>query len=230
MKARQGDYGGKGRLLVKRPSSLGDEVYEAILGLLLRLDIAPGSRVAVDSLVKKLGVSQTPIRQALARLESEGLVQKIHLLGYSAAPLLQQKQFEELFSVRILLEPYLAGLAASYINDREIALLEALAGEMTEYRPRDIRSDYGLFATKDSQFHTKIAAISRHQLAQDTLNRLHIHLHLFRLVFHPSVTSEAIDEHAAILAALRSKDPDAAERAMRNHLEFAKKRFSPAVK
>ena len=230
MKASQVDHVGTEKPLIRRPSSLGDEVYEAILGLLLRLDIAPGSHVSVDSLVKKLGVSQTPIRQALARLESEGLVQKIHLLGYSAAPQLNQKQFEELFSVRILLEPYLARLAALYINDRDLALLEAIADEMTQYRPRDIRSDYGLFAKKDSQFHAKIAAISRHQLAQDTLNRLHVHLHLFRLVFHPSVTSEAIDEHAAILAALRSKDAHAAESAMRNHLEHAKKRFSPAVK
>ncbi|MEP6827045.1 MAG: GntR family transcriptional regulator [Aestuariivirga sp.] len=230
MKATNVDYGGTKKLLIRRPSSLGDEVYEAILGLLLRLDIAPGSRIAVDSLVKKLGVSQTPIRQALARLESEGLVQKIHLLGYSATPQLEQKQFEELFSIRTLLEPYLARLAASYINDKELVLLEAIADEMTQYRPRDIRSDYGLFAKKDAQFHAKIAAISRHQLAQDTLNRLHVHLHMFRLVFHPSVTSEAIDEHAAILAALRLKDPQAAESAMRNHLEQAKRRFSPAVK
>ena len=223
-------YSGAEKLLIRRPSSLGDEVYEAILGLLLRLDIAPGSRVAVDFLVKKLGVSQTPIRQALARLESEGLVQKIHLVGYSAAPLLKQKQFEELFSMRILLEPYLARLAASHVNEKDLALLETIADEMTQYRPRDIRTDYGLFAKKDSQFHAEIATISRHQLAQDTLNRLHVHFHLFRLVFHPSVTSEAIDEHAAILAALRSKDPHAAENAMRNHLEHAKKRFSPAVK
>ena len=230
MKAGNEDYSGTEKLLIRRPSSLGDEVYEAILGLLLRLDIAPGSHVAVDSLVKKLGVSQTPIRQALARLESEGLVQKIHLVGYSAAPQLKQKQFEELFSMRILLEPYLVRLAASYINDSDLALLEAIADEMTQYRPRDIHSDYGLFAKKDSQFHAKIAAISRHQLAQDTLNRLHVHLHLFRLVFHPSVTSDAIDEHAAILAALRSKDPHAAESAMRNHLEHSKRRFSPAVK
>ena len=230
MKATKVDSGGKEKLLIRRPSSLGEEVYEAILGLLLRLDIAPGSRVSVDSLVKKLGVSQTPIRQALARLESEGLVQKIHLLGYSAAPQLNQKQFEELFSIRMLLEPYLARLAASYINDKDLALLEAIADEMTQYRPGDIRSDYGLFARKDSQFHAKIVAISRHQLAQDTLNRLHVHLHMFRLVFHPSVTSEAIGEHAAIMAALRSKDPHAAESAMRLHLEHAKRRFSPAVK
>ncbi len=214
---------------VARPAALGDGVYEAILGLLVHLKIAPGSRIAIDSLVRELGVSQTPIRQALTRLESEGLVQKTHLVGYSAAPQIGPKRFEELFSMRILIEPHLAGLAASQITDEQVGDLDALQAEMSRFRPSEILGHYGLFAQKDSEFHSQIASISRHQLGQETLSRLPIHLHLFRLVFHARVTDEAIEEHANIINSLRKRDSKAAVNAMKNHLMRSKERFAPAL-
>ena len=60
--------------LVKRPARLGDEVYNAIYAQLLSHKIAPGSRISIDNLVREMGVSQTPIREALSRLVAQGLV------------------------------------------------------------------------------------------------------------------------------------------------------------
>ena len=91
---------------------MSDVVYERLLELLLDGDIQPGERIPVDVLSRRLGVSQTPVRESLNRLEAEDLVTKTHLIGYSATPKLTPERFEDLFEARFLIEPYCSGLAA----------------------------------------------------------------------------------------------------------------------
>src|SRR5262245_57795215 len=94
---------------------LTDNVYEAIKALVMDHAIAPGARVNIDALARQLQVSQTPLREALARLESDGLVTKEPLRGYSAAPLMSWKQLDDLYGFRLLVEPWAAGSAATNI-------------------------------------------------------------------------------------------------------------------
>ncbi len=75
-------------------------------------EIAPGSRVNIDSLSVQLEVSQTPVREALARLESDGLIAKEPLKGYKATELLSIKELNDLFQFRLLIEPWAAEQAA----------------------------------------------------------------------------------------------------------------------
>src|ERR1700704_3218819 len=100
---------------IQRYKGLADDVYGAIFNKLMSLDIAPGSRITVDGLVRELEVSHTPIREALGRLEGEGLVVKTHLVGYSASPPITRRHFEELYELRFLLEPDAAGRAAQQV-------------------------------------------------------------------------------------------------------------------
>ena len=69
---------------------------------------------------------------------------------------------------------------------------------------------------------------SQNELIRETLSHQHTHFHIFRLMFHARVTEEALDEHEAILAAFGSADPDAAEKAMRIHIEHSRDRLLPA--
>ena len=80
-------------------AKLGDEVYNAIYSQLMSHAIAPGGRISVDYLVRELGVSQTPIREALSRLEAQGLVVKTHLIGYSAASQMDKSRLEQLYEL-----------------------------------------------------------------------------------------------------------------------------------
>ena len=105
---------------LRRPVRLGEEVYNALYSQLMSHKIPPGGRIAVDSLVRELGVSQTPIREALSRLEAQGLVIKTHLIGYSAADRLNSVRFEQLYEVRLLLEPAMAAKAALHMPDAAI--------------------------------------------------------------------------------------------------------------
>ena len=207
--------------------SLGDVVYEALLSRLISLAIAPGNRIAVDALVRELGVSQTPIRAALIRLESEGLVVKTHNVGYSAAPLPSPQRFAEIYEMRLLLEPHAAARAAATLTPETLAELEAIADTMA--RPQaDVASlAYGKFAMHDANFHDWIAAHSGNDLIAEALSRLYAHTHLFRLRFHTHVTEDAVLEHAAIMAALKKGDPQAAHDAMKEHILRSRNRMDP---
>ncbi|MCJ8144977.1 GntR family transcriptional regulator [Ancylobacter sp. A5.8] len=194
----------------------------------MALKIAPGSRITVDNLVRELAVSQTPIREALGRLEGEGLVVKTHLVGYSAAPQITRRRFEELYELRLLLEPEAAHRAAQVMTEAALAELTEAAGVMHRSGGADERGRYSRFARQDAVFHDKIVAVAGNELIRETLAHQHTHFHIFRLMFHARVTEEALDEHEAILAAFAARDADAARRVMRTHIERSYARLLPA--
>lgn len=213
---------------IHRANSLSDDVYEAIFAQLMSLKIPPGARITVDTLVKEFNVSQTPIREALGRLEGEGLVVKTHLVGYRAAPQITRQRFAELYELRLLLEPDAAAKAAVSITDERLAILREAAGVMSRRDGKDERLHYSTFARHDAEFHDKIMDFAGNQLIRETIGFQHTHFHIFRLMFHWRVTEEALDEHQALLDAFAAGDADAASRAMRVHIEHSRDRLLPA--
>jgi len=206
---------------------LADEVYETIFNQLMALRIAPGARITVDTLVRELQVSHTPIREALGRLEGEGLVVKTHLIGYSAAPQISRQHFEELYELRLLLEPNAARRAAGRLDREGLGALRDLAATMATGRGDDAHLRYSAFARQDALFHHRILDLAGNALIRDTLAHQHTHFHIFRLMFHASVTEEALDEHEAILAAFEAGDEAGAEAAMRTHILRSHDRLLP---
>ena len=213
---------------IQRANSLSGDVYEAIFAQLMSLRIPPGSRITVDNLVKEFNVSHTPIREALGRLEGEGLVLKTHLIGYRAAPQITRRRFDELYELRLLLEPAAAAKAAAALDEERLAALHEAAGVMARRVGKDERLRYSNFARQDAIFHDKIMEYAQNELIRETLNHQHTHFHIFRLMYHSRVTEEALDEHEAILAAFASGDADAAAKAMRVHIENSRDRLLPA--
>jgi len=213
---------------IQRANGLSNDVYEAIFAQLMSLKLAPGSRITVDSLVKEFNVSHTPIREALGRLEGEGLVEKTHLVGYRAAPQITRRRFDELYELRLLLEPAAASKAAAALNEERLAVLQEAAGVMARRVGKDERLRYSNFARQDAIFHDRIMEFARNELIRETLSHQHTHFHIFRLMYHSRVTEEALDEHEAILAAFAAGDSGAAEKAMRVHIENSRDRLLPA--
>lgn len=217
-----------GSTQIHRANSLAEDVYEAIFNQLMSLKIPPGTRITVDTLVKELNVSQTPIREALGRLEGEGLVLKTHLVGFRAAPQITHRRFDELYELRLLLEPDAAGKAALAMDDDKLAILRETAGVMAGRGDKDERVHYSTFARQDGIFHDKIMEFAGNQLIREMLAFQHTHFHIFRLMFHWRVTEEALDEHQALLDAFALRDPEAASKAMRLHIEHSRDRLLPA--
>jgi DNA-binding GntR family transcriptional regulator len=213
---------------INRHHGLAEEAYDAIFARLMALRITPGSRITVDNLARELNVSQTPIREALGRLEGEGLVIKTHLIGYSAAQQISRRRFDELYDLRLLLEPEAAARAGRHMDERKLTELREVAGVMSRRQGGDERVRYSAFARLDAVFHDRILEFAGNDLIRQTLAHQHTHFHIFRLMFHSRVTEEALDEHEALLAAFAAGDSKAAKRAMREHIERSRDRLLPA--
>ncbi len=214
-----------------RRQILTEEVYATIKRQLMDHEIEPGSRLNIDALARSLEVSPTPVREALARLESDGLVTKRPLYGYTAAPVLDARGFAELYEVRLLLEPPAARAAAERARPEDLERLGSLlSGMRLPAAAPETFDGYRELFSRDASFHAVIWEMSGNRLLHETLDRLHAHMHLYRLYFRNGFVDDMVVEHERILAALRARDPDAAERAMIDHLNRSRERLRPALR
>jgi DNA-binding GntR family transcriptional regulator len=212
-------HGHESRRLPRRPG-LTDDVYEAVKAMLMDQVIPAAERISIDGLARELGVSPTPVREALARLESEGLATKEPLKGYRSAPLMTREEFADLHQFRLLIEPWAARRAAELSDDRGRAAGQAEMSTATA--PVDTTYEgYKSLTAHDARFHSLVAHLSGSKQVAQAFERTHCHLHIFRLNFDRPIGTETVNEHRRIAAALLAGDADAAERAMRAHLDAA---------
>ena len=177
-----------------------------------------------------MNVSHTPIREALGRLEGEGLVVKTHLIGYSAAPQISRRRFDELYELRLLLEPDAA--PARRARDGRGAATRScasVAGVMSRRAGGDERLRYSAFARQDAIFHDMIMEFAGNELVRETLAHQHTHFHIFRLMFHSRVTEEALRRARGAAGGLREAAmARRRKQAMRDHIERSRDRLLPA--
>ncbi|MCX4552571.1 GntR family transcriptional regulator [Streptomyces sp. NBC_01387] len=201
---------------------LADSVYEAVQTMVMDHQIKPGARVGIEALARTLQVSPTPVREALARLEADGLVTKRSLAGYRATELLSPQGLEELFEMRLLLEPRAAALAAANADDEQLDCIESLVEEMRDRPGSGERyAVYREFAAGDQRFHDAIARAAGRPLLADAVMRLHSHLHIFRLSSIPGAAALTLAEHDRILRAVLRRSPERAAEAMTEHLQHS---------
>lgn len=220
-----GDATGDGLSLGRARGRLADEVYDTLLGQLMSLRIVPDSRVTIDALARELGVSQTPIRDALNRMEADGLVVRVPHAGYRIPPQITRDRFEDMLEIRLLLEPAAARRAAERASTEQVEGLRKMLEEMAELGGGDGHLAYGAFGLRDAAFHDLVAQSAGNQVVREALARLHTHVHLFRLLYDTQVTYLAMGEHDAVLEAVAARDPDAAAYAMRRHILLSGDRF-----
>src|SRR6476661_5690087 len=185
--------------LARRRGRMADEVYDTLLGQLMSLRIVPDSRVTIDALARELGVSQTPIRDALNRMEADGLVVRVPHAGYRIPPQITRERFEDMVDLRLLLEPAAARRAAERASAEQVARLRRMLEDMADLVHGDSHLAYGTFGLRDAAFHDLVA---------DT-----------------EVTYAAMGEHDEVLTAVAACEPDAAAYAMRRHILLSRDRF-----
>jgi DNA-binding GntR family transcriptional regulator len=206
--------------------SLTDDVYEAIKALIMDHVIAPQARLSIDQLARDLRVSSTPIREALVRLESEGLAHKEPLRGYSTTPTLTAAQVTELFEFRSVIEPWAAARAAQRRDAAGLARLQAEMDSVGTLPPGETYEAYRGLAGHDERFHRQIAELAGNGQLLQAFVRTHCHLHLFRQRYSTRLGTAAIAEHRDITAAISAGDATLARTAMLTHLRQARQRLS----
>ena len=203
------------------------EVYAALRQSILDGDIAPGTRINIDAVSRRLGVSQTPVREALQHLEGDNLLVYAPGRGYSTTPLLSLEELRALFEFRLLVEPWAARSAAvDRLSNPSAALraeLEVLESHVDD--TADVRQD---LLAHDARFHDVILASAGNPVVQQAYVRAHCHLHTFRL--YPAAVDSRVTliEHRGIRDAIAAADPMAAEEAMSAHLRNSFHRFARA--
>jgi DNA-binding GntR family transcriptional regulator len=210
---------------------LAEHAYERLKELILDRRIAPDSWMAIDVLARDLGVSPTPVREALSRLESDGLVRKMENGRYRTEPLLTRQSFEQLYAVRLQLEPFAAGLAAEQIGDAELAELRRVEQSMHAAPTGSVYSQFSQFTIGNADFHELIARAARNPFLYDAIDRLHSHHRLAHLYLHHGIVdaAPALAEHVGIVDALAARDPRRATELMRSHIERSRRELQPLI-
>ncbi|GAB3301407.1 GntR family transcriptional regulator [Parasphingorhabdus pacifica] len=213
-------HGGVPVAPLARRQMLADDVYEAVKALIMDHAIEPGSRVSIDGLARQLAVSPTPVREALARLESAELVVKEPLRGYRTTPLLSREELDDLYQFRLLIEPWAAARAA---ERADAGGRERIRAEMASCdTPRDDTYDaYKALTAHDTRFHVLVTELAGSAQVRRAFERTHCHLHIFRLHYDAGIGQKTLEEHQAITDSITEGDPAAAEASMRAHLETA---------
>ncbi|MBQ8269183.1 MAG: GntR family transcriptional regulator [Clostridia bacterium] len=199
--------------------SLADQVFERLENDILLGKYPRGSYLTEHALVEDLGVSRTPIRESLRRLEQEHIIEVssrgILVLGVTLDDL------ADIYAMRLQLEPMVVARAAAVATDEEIAELRETL-ELQQYYVG--RHDSDRIKFMDSKFHELLYRASHSTVFYDTLLPLHKKVQKFRKasVENESRADRSFAEHRAILSAIEARDADAAYAAMRAHVENAK--------
>lgn len=222
-----------GREVLSR-TMLADSAYEMVRRRVMDLSIPPDSHINIDHLARELDISNTPLREALARLEREGFVERRNLRGYRTTGLLTRRALDELFDLRLLLEPEAARLARLGADLRALETeLRKTLNEMQEMLGRASGDDsyalYRAFIEADAAFHAAISQASGNHLLQATFSGLNAHVHLYRLLVRSRIAPWAVTEHLLVLDGLLAPDPEEAAAGMRQHLERARHRLIDLV-
>lgn len=205
----------------KNAISVREKTYDYLKSNILSGRFVPGERLAEEHLAEELGVSRTPVREALHKLEQEGLIEPLESRGF-CVPHDSPEEIEDLFDIRTVLEGYTLKIICERITDEQIEKLEEMIdkaedalrwkriGEVFQWNTQFHDTLHSLVADK-RRFHSLIVNLRKYMLRyrKDTLQNL-------------GAGKRAIDGHRQILLALKLKDPELCERVMRIHIRLSK--------
>ena len=198
-----------------------EKTYEYLKAGIFSGRFRPGERLAEEHLAEELGVSRTPVREALHKLEQDGLIEPLESRGF-CIPSDSPEEIEDLFELRTVLEGYTLKIICERITDEQIAMLEGIIDKADDAL-RQKRIDevfqwntlfhdtlHGMVADK-RRFHSLIVNMRKYVLRyrKDTLQYL-------------GAGKRASDGHRQILLALKLKDPELCDRVMRTHIRQSK--------
>lgn len=198
-------------------NSLGSDVYDRLLSDIVSQELPPDSRIVVDKLARDYEVSQTPIRQALARLQADSLVLSKPNSGFRVAPLPSKEWFLSSLEYRLIVEPAATRLAAQHMTTLREGMLRNVLAQLDACKSGGAKS-YGQFSAVDSVFHGLIAKYSENDVIFDSLSNVRRRMIGFRMTFPDDFRHSLQIEHRKIVDALLNRNPDAAFAAMYDHI------------
>ncbi|PKL07794.1 MAG: hypothetical protein CVV51_12290 [Spirochaetae bacterium HGW-Spirochaetae-7] len=209
--------------------SMREQLYDALRDLILKNIYRPNAVLQIDHLAEEFSVSATPVREALVRLEADGLVRLIPNKGAMVTDI-REVDIRNTWEMRQLLEPYAAGLSAELIPGSEILELEE---KILGLRDEPFSNDR--YVECDTRLHEIFYIHLGNTLLVDMIRRVHqmsIRIRYYpegSMALHERVVHEVIQEHLSILAAIRTRDAAKISALVLAHLQNGEKRAMAAL-
>jgi len=203
----------------RRPSRepISGQAYASIKRRILDLTFRPGELLSETRLANEFGLSRTPVREALKRLETDGLVDVVPQHGTFVSPIRREFVMNAQYA-RAALECTLVRDAATGATE---AALRQLDGNLLAQQAAADRGDFDTLYRLDEELHQMLAAAAGRETIWDLIADIKIHMDRVRhLTLRPDHAPTLIAQHRAIIDGVRTRDPEAAARAMAAHLRF----------
>lgn len=206
----------------KATTPVRERAYEYLKASILSGRFPPGERLTEERLARELGISRTPVREALYKLESEGLITPLETRGFITTQDTKE-EVAELFELRGVLEGYALRLIAQRIDEHSMAELATIVGRAeAALAAGDLESVYEL----NTSFHDALSELVRHRprlYEQMVTLRKYALRYRHGTLRYPEGGKRTIEGHRRILLALELRDPDLCERVMRQHIQEAER-------
>ena len=195
-----------------------DQVYVHLREAIVTAELEPGRQLSENELAGRLGVSRTPVREALVRLRDDRLVEIVPQLGTFVARISDRAVADAQF-VREALECAAIRIAATKATPADVLTLKAILARQEAARDGQ---DFDAFYVLDDELHEALCELSGHGVAWRLAGRANSHLNRVRRLSlpEPDYLAEMVVEHGEVVAAVEAGDPDAAEVALRHHLRM----------
>jgi DNA-binding GntR family transcriptional regulator len=200
--------------------TLADKIYEVVKKSIIYQEYKQGSRLVDQEIADLLGVSRTPVREAISRLAAEGLVSSIPRHGVFVTEL-SEKDIREIYEVRESLEVLAIRLAVALMSDEDINGLQDIS---SRYHDSMLKDDYMACYDLDRQFHDRLVKMSGNSLLADMYKALSgkIQISRWKHCRDRNRTEQSLHEHILILQALQSRDAEQAILRLREHIGTVK--------
>jgi DNA-binding GntR family transcriptional regulator len=202
-----------------------ERVYEQLKSMAIAFEFPPGGRVNELAVAKKIGVSRTPLREALNRLTADGFLTFSRQQGFFRKPL-SVKTVTDLYELRDQLERGIVRLAAARASEAALDEVEAFVRSCRDAPGKTSQERLA----QDERFHEMLAALSDNVEFMDTLRNLNERIRFLRWVDMETRGDDQQVEHLAIIEALRRREADRAESLVHGHVTLSPDKIERAVK
>lgn len=208
-------------------SDLTDQTYKVLQDRILRRTLEPGEQISVDEVAHALGVSRTPVTDALKRLAGEGLVEIRPRIGTFVTEL-TARDVEELFDIRLAIELFAADRIVQFSQtDAFLNLIQEPISVMRKAMVDDEYSNYEAFIEGDRQLHLILVSMTENHKLLQVYSGLNVHMQVARAHYLSSVENarQAHQEHEAIVAAFEQTNPELVRTELSKHITHVKTRI-----
>ncbi len=212
----------------KKRKLLREHVYTGVKSAIIGGDFQPGKRLIEEKLAAEMATSRTPVREAIQKLEKEGLIFRLPRGGF-AVKQVTEEELEEILGLRSILEGYAAFLATSRITETELKQLDEIIAK-EDACLKNLNVDE--FIRLDGEFHDVLYKAAKNARLYGLLNDLRDYMYRYRVIIlhYQRKLHLAVQDHKEMLASMKAKSPRQVEKLVRKHVSRGKEIIKKKIK